>query len=308
MRIVFWGTPEFAVPSLSALLGEGADVVGVVTQPDRPVGRHRVLTPPPVKVRALEEGLPVLQPEKPRGDAFLAELTALAPDLHVVVAYGNLLPTAVIDGPRLGTINVHASLLPRWRGAAPIEASILAGDRETGVSIQQMVLALDAGDVLLELRTPLHADETGGELTNRLSELGASALLEVLPLIEMGAVSRTPQDATQVTYAGKVTRDAARLRWRDDAAAVARAIRAYDPRPGAWSVLRGEDVKLYGARVEQDASGDPGLVLEIAEHGVLVACGSGAVRIGYAHPAGKRRVAALDWHQGRGVQVGDAFV
>ncbi len=308
MRIVFWGTPEFAVPSLSALLGEGADVVGVVTQPDRPVGRHRVLTPPPVKVRALEDGIPVLQPEKPRGEAFYAELAALAPDLHVVVAYGNLLPAAVIDGPRHGTINVHASLLPRWRGAAPIEAAILAGDTETGVSIQQMVLALDAGDVLLELRTPLLADETGGELTNRLSELGASALLEVLPLIEMGAVSRTPQDATHVTYAGKVTREAARLRWADDAASVARAIRAYDPRPGAWSVLRGDDVKLYGARVEQDANGDPGLVLEIAEHGLLVACGTGAVRIGYAHPAGKRRVAALDWHQGRGVQVGDAFV
>lgn len=308
MRIVFWGTPDFAVPALSALLGEGADVVGVVTQPDRPVGRHRILTPPPVKVRALEDNLPVLQPEKPRGEAFYAELAALEPDLHVVVAYGNLLPTAVIDGPRHGTINVHASLLPRWRGAAPIEASILAGDTETGVSIQQMVLALDAGDVLLELRTPLHADETGGELTNRLSELGASALLEVLPLIEMGAAVRTPQDASLVTYAGKVTRDAARLRWSDDAALVARAIRAYDPRPGAWSVLRGDDVKLYGVRVEEDASGDPGLVLEIAEHGMLVACGRGALRIGYAHPAGKRRVAALDWHQGRGVQVGDLFV
>lgn len=307
MRLVFWGTPAFAVPALAALLGEGADVVGVVTQPDKPVGRQRVLTPPPVKVLAVAEGLPVLQPVKPRGAEFDAALAAWEPDLHVVVAYGHLLPAAVVNGPRLGTINVHASLLPRWRGAAPIEAAILAGDAETGVCIMQMVQALDAGDVLLERRTPIAADETGGELTERLSELGAQALLESLPLIASGAVTRTPQPDDGVTYAAKLTRETARLDWTRDAFAVSRAIRAFDPRPGAWSTHRGEDVKLYGARVEQDASGDPGLVLEIAEHGMLVACGSGAVRIGYAHPAGKRRVAALDWKQGRGVAVSDVL-
>ncbi|MCU0623395.1 MAG: methionyl-tRNA formyltransferase [Gemmatimonadaceae bacterium] len=308
MRIVFWGTPAFAVPALAALLGEGADVVGVVTQPDKPVGRQRTLTPPPVKVLALDEGLPVLQPLKPRGEAFMAELAALAPDLNVVVAYGHLLPQAVIDLPRFGTINIHASLLPRWRGAAPIEAAILAGDAETGVCIMRMVLALDAGDVLLERRTPIFADEAGGELTQRLSELGAQALLEVLPSIEQGTVVAVPQPAEGITYAGKLTREAARIDWTQDAAQVARAIRAYDPRPGAWTTHRGEDVKCYGGRLEQDAHGDAGLVLDVSEHGMLVACGrGGAVRIGYVHPAGKRRLAALDWKQGRGVAVGDVL-
>lgn len=308
MRIVFWGTPEFAVPSLAAMIGEGAQVVGVVTQPDKPVGRQRTLTPPPVKRLALDEGLPVLQPEKPRGEEFEAALAALAPDLHVVVAYGHILPKAVIDAPRYGTINVHASLLPRWRGAAPIEAAILAGDRETGVCIMQMVPALDAGPVILEARTPIHADETGGELTARLSELGAQALLEALPAIESGLAVATPQPDEGVTYAPKLTREAARIDWTKPADVVARAIRAYDPRPGAWMQHRGDDVKCYGGRLEQDAHGDPGLVLEVAEHGMLVACGSGgAVRIGYVHPAGKRRLAALDWKQGRGVSPGDVL-
>ncbi|MFN9578453.1 MAG: methionyl-tRNA formyltransferase, partial [Gemmatimonadota bacterium] len=222
MRIVFWGTPAFAVPALAALLGESADVVGVVTQPDKPVGRQRTVTPPPVKALAVAEGLPVLQPEKPRGEPFLAELSALAPDLNVVVAYGHLLPQAVIDLPRHGTINIHASLLPRWRGAAPIEAAILAGDAETGVCIMRMVLALDAGDVLLERRTPILPDETGGELTQRLSELGAQALLAVLPQIEGGTAVARPQPTEGVTYAGKLSREAARLDWTGDAAAVAR--------------------------------------------------------------------------------------
>lgn len=308
MRIVFWGTPAFAVPALAALLGESADVVGVVTQPDKPVGRQRTVTPPPVKALAVAEGLPVLQPEKPRGEPFLAELSALAPDLNVVVAYGHLLPQAVIDLPRHGTINIHASLLPRWRGAAPIEAAILAGDAETGVCIMRMVLALDAGDVLLERRTPILPDETGGELTQRLSELGAQALLEVLPQIEGGTAVARPQPTEGVTYAGKLSREAARLDWTGDADAVARTIRAYDPRPGAWTTLRGEDVKCYGGRLEQDAHGDPGLVLDVAEHGMLVACGrGGAVRVGYVHPAGGRRLAALDWRQRRGVAAGDVL-
>jgi methionyl-tRNA formyltransferase len=307
MRLVFWGTPAFAVPALATLLGEGADVVGVVTQPDKPVGRQRVLTAPPVKVLAEAEGLPVLQPVKPRGAEFDAALAAWEAELHVVVAYGHLLPAHIVNGPRFGTINVHASLLPRWRGAAPIEAALLAGDTETGVCIMQMVQALDAGDVLLERRTPILPDETGGELTERLSELGAQALFEVLPLIADGLATRTPQPDAGVTYAGKLTREIARLDWTRDAFAVARAIRAFDPRPGAWATHRGDDVKLYGARVEQDASGDPGLVLDVAEHGMLVACGTGAVRIGYAHPAGKRRLAALDWKQGRGVAAGDVL-
>lgn len=308
MRVLFWGTPEFATPALRALLGEGVDVVGAVTQPDRPHGRSRSRTvPPPVKVVALEEDVPVLQPERPRGDAFVAALRELAPDLSVVVAYGHILPREVIDLPPRGTLNIHASLLPRWRGAAPIQAALLAGDRESGVSIMRMVPALDAGPVLLQAPTPILDDETGGELTVRLSELGALAIVETLTLLSLGDSEGQPQSEEGVTYAGKITRGQTRIDWTKPALDVARAIRAFDPVPGAFSTLRGIEVKLFGVRVAHDAKGDPGVVLEIGEMGMLVACGAGGVRIAYAHPAGRRRLASLDWAQGRGVAPGDVF-
>ena len=308
MRVLFWGTPEFATPPLRALLGEGCDVVGVVTQPDKPQGRSRSTTvPPPVKVVALEEELQVLQPERPRGDAFMSAMRALAPDLSVVVAYGHILPKDVIDLPPLGTLNIHASLLPRWRGAAPIQAAILAGDTEAGVSIMRMVPKLDAGPVILQARTPVLDDETGGELTNRLSELGALAIVEALTLVTLGDSAGQPQSEAGVTYASKVSRDQARIDWTKPAEDVSRTIRAFDPVPGAFSVLRDSEVKLFGARLARDATGDPGVVMEIDEMGMLVACGGGGVRIAYAHPAGRRRLASLDWAQGRGVVVGDVF-
>ena len=263
--------------------------------------------PPPVKVIALEEDVQVLQPERPRGDAFVAAVRDLAPDLSVVVAYGHILPKELIDLPPLGTLNIHASLLPRWRGAAPIQAAILAGDAEAGVSIMRMVPALDAGPVILQAPTPILDDETGGELTLRLSELGALAIVEALTLVSLGDSAGQPQSEAGVTYAGKVTRDQARIDWTRPAIDVSRTIRAFDPVPGAFSVLRGSEVKLFGARVAPDVSGDPGVVLGIDEMGMLVACGTGGVRIAYAHPAGRRRLASLDWAQGRGVAVGDAF-
>lgn len=308
MRVLFWGTPEFATPPLRALLGEGCDVVGVVTQPDKPQGRHRNSSvPPPVKVVALEEELQVLQPERPRGDAFISAVRELAPDLSVVVAYGHILPRDVIDLPPLGTLNIHASLLPRWRGAAPIQAAILAGDTEAGVSIMRMVPKLDAGPVVLQARTPVLDDETGGELTNRLSELGALAIVEALTLVALGDSAGQPQSEADVTYAGKVNREQARIDWTKPAEDVSRTIRAFDPVPGAFSVLRDTEVKLFGARLARDATGEPGVVQEIEEMGMLVACGAGGVRIAYAHPAGRRRLASLDWAQGRGVAVGDKF-
>lgn len=308
MRVLFWGTPEFAAPALRALLGEGCDVIAVVTQPDKPQGRHRSsAVPPPVKVVALEEDLQVLQPERPRGDAFVSALRALEADLSVVVAYGHILPKEVIDLPPLGTLNIHASLLPRWRGAAPIQAAILAGDAETGISIMRMVPALDAGPVLLQARTPILDDETGGELTVRLSELGALAIVEALTLVSLGDAVGTPQPEAGVTYAGKVTREQGRIDWTQPAIDVSRRIRAFDPVPGAYSVLRGGEVKLFGARVAPDLTGDPGVVLAIDEMGMLVGCGSGGVRIAYVHPAGRRRLASLDWAQGRGVAAGDTF-
>ena len=308
MRVLFWGTPEFATQPLRALLGEGVDVVGVVTQPDRPTGRHRSsTTPPPVKVVAIEEELQVLQPERPRGEAFMEAVKALSPDLSVVVAYGHILPKEVVDLPPLGTLNIHASLLPRWRGAAPIQAAILAGDAESGVSIMRMVRALDAGPVIMQARTPILDDETGGELTLRLSELGALAIVEAMTLVSLGDSSGIPQPDEDVTYAGKVSREQARIDWTRPAVDVSRVIRAFDPSPGAFSVLDGAEVKLFGARVATDATGDPGVVLAIDEMGMLVGCGEGGVRIAYAHPAGRRRLASLDWSQGRGVKVGDGF-
>ncbi len=305
MRILFWGTPEFAVPPLEALLGEGFDVVGVVTQPDRPVGRTRVLTPPPVKQVALREGLPVLQPERPRGEAFLAELTALGPDLNVVVAYGHLLPVAVIEHPPRGTINIHASLLPRWRGAAPIETAIRHGDTETGITIMRMVLAMDAGAILHVSRVPILADETGGELRNRLSELGAQSLIEALALMEAGMLRETGQDHTRATYAPKIEREDARIDWSQAAPMIANVIRAYDPRPGAFTTLHGVDIKCFGARASHMHThvDDPGTVLAIDDAGMLVACGEGTIRILEVHPSGKRRLRAQDWAAGRGIAI-----
>jgi len=308
VRLLFWGTPEFATPALRALIGEGHDVAAVITQPDRPQGRSRSrLVAPPVKQIALTESIPVLQPERPRGDEFLAALRAFDAQLSVVVAYGHILRQEVIGLPTQGTVNIHASLLPRWRGAAPIQAAILAGDLETGVSIQRMVLALDAGPVLHEIRTPIGPDETGGELTERLAELGAEAIIEALALMQVGALEERPQDESLATYAPKVERELAGLDFRRGAVDVARAIRAYDPRPGAWGIARDVEVRLYGVRVLADRRGDAGEVLEIGELGMIVACGDGAVAIETVHPAGKRRIAALDWAQGRGIAQGDRW-
>lgn len=308
MRIAFFGTPDFATPALRALIGEGHDVVCVVTQPDRPQGRSRsTLVPPPVKEVALEEGIPVLQPERPRGEEFLAQLKSYEPDLTVVVAYGHILRQDVIDVAPKGTVNIHASLLPRWRGAAPIQAAILAGDGETGVSIQRMVLKLDAGPVLHEVRVSLREDITAGELTEALSELGAAAIVEYLTLLELGGINETPQDESLVTFAPKIDRDMARIDFRKPAADVSRAIRAFDPRPGAWGSVRETEARLFGVRVLPDRRGDAGEVLEVGEMGMIVACGSGAVAVENVHPAGRRRVAALDWAQGRGVAVGDRW-
>jgi methionyl-tRNA formyltransferase len=309
VRVLFWGTPAFATAPLLALLGEGFDVVGVVTQPDKPVGRSRSkVEPSPVKKVALAEGLPVLQPDKPRGDEFIAQVTALEPDVSVVVAYGHILPRAVIDLPRLGTLNIHASLLPALRGAAPIQAAIRDGLGETGVSIMQMVPALDAGPVILTARTPILADETAGELALRLSELGAAALIEALALLDLGLARPEPQDDAHATYAPKVTRDGALVDWMRTAYEVGRQIRASDPKPGAWSRVRGNEVKLFGARVTPRGTAHvAGEVVAVDPDGMIVACGGGAVRVTAVQPAGKRRQSPVEWANGRGIAVGDRF-
>ena len=309
MRVLFWGTPGFATAALRALLGEGFDVVGVVTQPDKAVGRSRSkVEPSAVKQVAVAENIPVLQPDRPRGDAFLAEISALSADVNVVVAYGQILPRTAIDLPRLGTLNIHASLLPALRGAAPIQAAIRDGLGETGITIMQMVPQLDAGPIILQARTEILADETAGELTLRLSELGAGALIEALALLELGLAKPAPQDESKATYAPKLTRESAQVDWTRSAHEVGAHIRAYDPRPGAWGRINGAEVKLYGGRIAPRGSArEPGDVIAIDAEGMLVACGGGAVRVAIVQPSGKRRLSPLDWANGRGVAVGDRF-
>ena len=322
MRVLFWGTPDFALPPLRALLGEGFDVVGVVTQPDRAIGRSRsILEPPPVKRVAAAEAIPVLQPERPRGDDFVAQLRELEPEISVVVAYGHILSPAIIDLPPRGTINIHASLLPLLRGAAPIEATIREGHSETGVTIMRMVKALDAGPTILQVRTPIADDETSGELRLRLAELGALALIEALALLELDRATETPQDDAKATYAHKVDRAMTRIDWTADAATVSRVVRAYDPRPGAYAVRAtggvSQEVKLFGARATTRTTERPsGEILAIDDDGMTVSCGAlpaaaggpgnrGVVQIASVHPAGKRPMSPREWAGGRGVAVGE---
>jgi methionyl-tRNA formyltransferase len=302
MRVVFFGTPEFAVPSLDALLGTpGVGVAAVVTQPDRPRTRsHSTLLPSPVKQRALHAGIPVWQPERPRGDQFLAELRALEADLGVVVAYGHILRTAVLETPRLGMLNVHASLLPRWRGAAPIHHAILAGDRVTGVSIMQMDPGLDSGPVWHQVTTPIADHDTTGALFARLAALGATALRETLPMLSSGA-RPVAQDEAAVTLAPKVDRHQARIRWDRPRREVSCLIRAMDPVPGAWCELGQEPVKLFSPEVpsggEPPAGGQAGAIT--ADQEVLaVACSDGPLVIHAVQPAGRRRMPAAEWLHG----------
>ena len=304
MRTIFWGTPEFAAPALRALIGEGHEVVGVVTQPDRPRGRSRSqLVASPVKDIAIAEEIPVLQPERPRGAEVLAVLRTLEADISVVVAYGRLLPREVIDLPPRGTINIHGSLLPLLRGASPIEGAILAGMTETGVSIMRMVLAMDAGPVLLRSRTLIGADETGGELRQRLAEMGAESLIEVMAMIETGTEREEPQDAALATRVGLITRDDARVDWRAPGPQVSRVVRAYDPKPGAFSTRGGVEVKIFGG-AESEGSGAAGTVLDIDDGGMRIACGTGAIRVTAVHPAGRKRLSPREWAAGRGMAVG----
>lgn len=306
MRVLFWGTPEFATSALRALIGEGHDVVAVVTQPDRARsgrGRSR-LDASPVKEVACEEGIPVLQPERPRGEEFIASLRALGPDISVVVAYGHILVRDVIDLPRLGTLNIHASLLPLYRGAAPIQAAVRDGRTETGVSIMRMVPELDAGPVILALATEILPDETGGELQLRLAELGAEGIIEALALIDAGRATETPQDAALVSYARKITRADARIDWTRSAAEVECAIRAYDPKPGAWTTIDGAELRCFGAKTVSESWGAPGTLVASSDDGVVIACGLQAVRVADVHPAGRKRVRAAEWIRGRGATLG----
>ena len=278
LRIVFAGTPEFAAVHLQALLDAGLAPVAVYTQPDRPAGRGQKLMASPVKQLAVAHGIPVLQPATLRDPAAQAELAALQPDLLVVVAYGLILPQAVLDIPRLGCINSHASLLPRWRGAAPIQRAVQAGDAESGVTVMRMEAGLDTGPMLLKVRTPIAADDTGGSLHDRLAALGAAAVVEAIPQLAAGTLAGEVQDDALANYAHKLNKDEARLDWSRPAAELERLVRAFNPWPVCHSSLGEAALKVYAAELGE-GQGAPGTILAASRDGLTVACGSGALRL-----------------------------
>jgi len=313
VRILFWGTPAFAVPSLRALDDEGFEIVGVVTQPDRPAGRGRRMTASAVKQVAGELGLPVLTPERPRTEEFLAEIEALEPELSVVVAYGHILKARVLAVPAQGSINVHASLLPELRGAAPINWAIARGHAKTGITIMRMVEAMDAGPIIHQVEEPILADETAAELTIRLSEIGAAGLVEALALLASGGCEEVEQDHAAATFAPKVDRATARIDWGRSAQEIAWHIRGMDDVPGAWTTLDGDPVKLFRpatAEAARDARPDDGAepgTIVAADGGLRVATASGGLSIGEVQPAGSRRMRAADWVHGRRIEPGRRF-
>jgi methionyl-tRNA formyltransferase len=298
LRIVFAGTPEFAVPSLVAA-AQRNEVVAVYTQPDRPAGRGRALTASPVKLEALKRGLPVLQPDTLKTELSRDALRALKPDLLVVVAYGLLLPQSILDIPKFGCWNVHASLLPRWRGAAPIQRAIEAGDTQTGACLMQMEKGLDTGPVLLHQTLDIAPDETAGQLHDRLATLGAQVLADGLGLLRanMRPVPR-PQPEQGATYARKLEKSEARLDWTQPADVLARKVRAFDPWPIAEGEIAGDSVRIHRA-VAIEGRGTPGAVLAAGRDGIDVACGEGALRIRVLQRAGGKLITAADYLNAR---------
>jgi methionyl-tRNA formyltransferase len=298
-RVVFFGSGEIAIPSFRRLVVQGPRPLALVTQPDKPAGRHRELTPPPIKRVALEAGIPVLQPESARDGDFLAELRALAPDLIVVMAYGQILSKALIAIPRIACINLHGSLLPRHRGASCVQAAIGEGDPETGITVMHVAPKLDSGDIIHALATPISPEDTGGSVHDRLAEVAAEALAAALPGLLDGSASRTPQDPALATYAPKLERDDGRIDWTWEADRLARRIRAYDPWPGTWTTVDGgKRLKIFPAAAGTEGAGPAGEVM-VVDGEVRVACGSGHLVLGEVQPDGSRRMPAADWAKGR---------
>ena len=296
MRIVFIGTGEIGVPTLNALLNSEHGVVGVVTQPDKPVGRAQLIEPPPIKTALATTNIPILQPSRIKDRQAIEEIRALEPDVIVVVAYGQILPRDILEIPKIACLNLHASLLPRWRGAAPIQASIAAGDRETGITVMYMDEGLDTGDILLQRSIEILPADTGGLLHDRLAKVAPKALLESLELLAKGRAPRTPQDNAFATYAPKLKREDGKIDWSDPADTIERQIRAFDPWPGAFMKFAGRNLKIFSA-VVVDVRGKPGEILR-DEKELVVAAGEDAVSLGDVQLEGKRRMAAAEFLRG----------
>ncbi len=316
MRLIFAGTPEFAARALEALIAAGHTIALVLTQPDRPSGRGMKLTPSPVKAVALQQGLPVYQPLTLRDAEAQAQLRAVAAEAMIVAAYGLILPQAVLDIPTRGCINLHASLLPRWRGAAPIQRAILAGDAETGITLMQMDAGLDTGTMLSRHPLAIGADETAGALHDRLAALAAAAIVDLLPRLAEthGEMRGEPQDAGLATYAAKIDKAQARLDWQRPVAELLRQVRAYHPVPGAWTLLDGQPLKVWRAEavVSGDAPGEAdgarsGVIMRVDGDGIEVACAVGDLRLLEVQAAGGKRLSVAAFLAGRPALVGHAL-
>ncbi|HDX8401913.1 TPA: methionyl-tRNA formyltransferase [Aeromonas dhakensis] len=295
LKLIFAGTPDFAARHLAALLSSDHEVVAVYTQPDKPAGRGQKLTASPVKELALAHDLPVYQPASLRKEEAQAELAALGADLMVVVAYGLILPKVVLDTPRLGCINVHGSLLPRWRGAAPIQRSIWAGDAETGVTIMQMDVGLDTGAMIRKMSCPIAADETSASLYDKLAELGPQALVDTINAMAAGDIAAEAQDDALANYAEKLSKEEARIDWSMDAAAIERCIRAFNPWPISWFEVADQTVKVWQAEViTQDHGQRAGTLLKADKQGIDVATGKGVLRLLTLQPPGKKAMSVTD--------------
>lgn len=294
-RVIFAGTPEFALASLRSLVEAGMKPIAVLTQPDRPAGRGKKLNASPVKRYALEQGIAVMQPKTLRDDGAVAELAALEPDVMVVAAYGLILPQAVLDIPKHGCLNVHASLLPRWRGAAPIQAAILADDEQTGICLMQMEAGLDTGPVYVARALAIGERETAGELHDRLATLGGKMLAAELPVILDGDIVPRPQEDSLASYAGKINKADAELDWRLESGELERRVRAYNPVPGAWFEADGQRIKCWQAESAAGVDAPPGTVVSSSADGIVVACGSGTLRMTLLQRPGKRRVTAQEF-------------
>jgi methionyl-tRNA formyltransferase len=308
VRVLFMGTPDFAVSSLEALLADGYNVIGVVTQPDRPVGRKQVLTPPPVKEAALRHGLTVLQPEKIKQEEALQEVLALAPDLIVTAAYGQILPKRLLDAPRYGCINVHASLLPKYRGGAPIHKAIVDGEKETGVTIMYMVEALDAGDMLSKVVVPIGERDTVGTMHDKLAEAGAQLLKETVPKLLAGELKAVPQNHEEATFAPTIKRTDERIDWTRSAERIYNQVRGLNPWPVAFTTLEGKVWKIWWVEKlsTSGSHGHPGTIVAREPDGLVVACGEGTVKITELQPEGKKRMSAHDFLRGAGsiIEIG----
>ncbi|WP_043933379.1 methionyl-tRNA formyltransferase [Bacillus sp. EB01] len=304
-RIVFMGTPDFSVPVLRQLLKDGYEVVGVVTQPDRPVGRKRVLTPPPVKAEALKHNIPVLQPEKIRMKEELDKVLALEPDLVVTAAFGQILPKELLDAPKYGCINVHASLLPELRGGAPIHYAIIEGKEKTGITIMYMAEKLDAGDILTQVEVQITETDNVGTLHDKLSTAGAKLLSETIPKLLNGELTGIKQDDSLATFAFNIKREQEKIDWSKSGEDIYNQIRGMNPWPVAYSTLEGQTVKIWAAeKIPTEKKGEPGEIVAINSDGIIVSAGSGSnVKITALQPSGKRTMEAVEFLRGAGSQL-----